>query len=180
MSAETIARRYARALFELAREQNKLDELVRDLDGFAAAWTQSAELRELVQLPGVSDQQRQQVLEEIGKTLGAGELAVRAVGLLAARQRLSVLPDLLRLVREMVDQAQGVLRATVTSATPLDPGFRDRLVRRLEEATGRKVDATFREDPTLIAGIVTQIGDRVVDGSLRGKLRQLAESLRAP
>ena len=98
--------------------------------------------------------------------------------MIAERQRMSLLPDLVRVVEGMADDHLGVVRGTVTSATRLDEGYRGKLRSKLEEATGKKVLLLFEEDANLIAGIVTQIGDRVIDGSVRGKLNTLAESLR--
>jgi F-type H+-transporting ATPase subunit delta len=99
--------------------------------------------------------------------------------LLAQRQRLSALPDLVAAYNALSDEHQGILRATVRAAKLLTPGYLERLTKKIEEATGKKVVAEFQLDHSLIAGVVTQIGDRIVDGSVRGKLEQLRQSLRA-
>ncbi|MCA9625376.1 MAG: ATP synthase F1 subunit delta [Myxococcales bacterium] len=173
-----VARRYAQAVFELAREESKLPKVVDDLTAIAAAYQSSSDFRDVELLPGLTEDDRSGVVETIAREAGAGDLAVRTVSMLAARKRLAILPDLVEQLAELADEALGVLRAEVSSAKPLDSAYRSRLQKKIEEATGKKVVMSFTEDPDLIAGIVTKIGDRVVDGSLRGKLSELAESLR--
>ncbi len=177
MSA-AVARRYARAVFELAKEEGKLAEVTKELTAIAEAYEASTEFQALELTPGLTDEDRTAVLGAIANQAGGGELTVRTVQLLAERQRLSILPDLVELLAEMADEALGVVRAHVTSAHPLGEDYRGRLKRKIEEATGKKVLCTFDVDETLLAGIVTKIGDRIVDGSVRGKINALAESLR--
>ncbi len=177
MSSEAVARRYARAIFELAREANQVSEVAKGLTAFSEAYQLSDELRALEFTPGLTPEARSQVVAAIAERIGAPDLVARSTTMLCLRQRLAALPDIARLVDEMADEHLGVIRATVRSAKPLPESYRSRLRERIESATGKKVLLTFQEDPSLIAGIVTQVGDRVVDGSLRGKLNQLAESL---
>ena len=177
MSA-AVARRYARAVFELAKEEGNLAEVTKELTAVAEAYEASTDFQALELTPGLTDEDRTAVVAAIAQQAGGGELTVRTLQLLAERQRLSVLPDLVELLGEMADDALGVVRAHVTSAQPLSDGYRARLKQKIEQATGKKVLCTFETDETLLAGIVTKIGDRVVDGSVRGKLNALAESLR--
>lgn len=175
--SEMIARRYGRALFELAKESGQVADVARQLGAFAEAFEASAELREIDVLPSLQGSDRRAIVEALGARLGANDLTTRTVAMIAERQRLSLLPDLVRVVEAMSDDHLGVLRGTVTSAVKLEEGFRSQIKQKIESATGKKVLLAFDEDPRLIAGIVTQIGDRVIDGSVRGKLKTLAESL---
>jgi F-type H+-transporting ATPase subunit delta len=118
------------------------------------------------------------VIEELGARLMASTTTVRTVAMLAERQRLSLLPDMAALLGEMSDEHVGVVRATVRSSKKLSADYLARLAQKIEAATGKKVVITSEEDPTLIAGIVAQIGDRVIDGSVRGRLDRLSASLR--
>jgi F-type H+-transporting ATPase subunit delta len=178
MSTEAIARRYARAAFELAKDEGNVAAVAKELGHFAAAYEASAELRAVEHAPSLDDKDRGEIVAEIGRRLSASDLSVRTVTMLAQRQRMAVLPDLARLVAEMTDDHLGLLRGNVRAATKLSAAYLARLKAKIEEATGKNVELTFEEDPTLIAGVVTEIGDRVVDGSVRGKLDRLAESLR--
>jgi F-type H+-transporting ATPase subunit delta len=178
MSTESVARRYAQALFELALESNELGAIRRELGAFVEVQAESAEFRAVASSPLCSDEARDRMVEELGQRLGASALVVSLVRLLGRRRRLGVLSELDRQFGELCDEHQGVLRATVRSATVLGEDYRSRLRAEIEQATGKKVVLRCEHDPTLIAGIVTQIGDRVVDGSIRGKLEQLRQSLR--
>jgi len=173
-----VARRYASAAFELARDSNSLDQVVAQLKAFAAAYEQSDDFRQLDKLPQLDDEQRAAIVVQLGKKLGASDMVVRLITMLAQRQRLGALLEMVELVAEMADESQGVVRATVTSARKLSPAYLRKLEQSIAQSTGNKVIITTREDPQLIAGVVTQIGDRVVDGSIRGRLDRLADSLR--
>ena len=177
MSAEAVARRYARAVFELAKEKGQVGEVAKHLTSFAESYEASSELRALESTPGLRDEDRSAVIRAIGEKFGAGEVVVNTLVMMTLRQRLAALPDMVRLVEQMADDHLGVIRAEVRSAKPLDHAYRERLRDKIEAATGKKVIMSFDEDPTLIAGIVTQVGDRVIDGSVRGKLNDLAASL---
>jgi F-type H+-transporting ATPase subunit delta len=178
VSTEAVARRYAQALFELALQAAELERIRKDLGAFVTVQAESADFRAAASNPLCSDEARDRIVVEIGQRLGAAELCVNLVRLLGRRRRLGVLAELGRQFGELCDEHQGVLRATVRSATPLSPSYLDRLRAEMEQSTGKKVVIRCEHDPSLIAGIVTQIGDRVVDGSIRGKLDQLRQSLR--
>jgi F-type H+-transporting ATPase subunit delta len=178
MSQEMVARRYARALFEVGAEKKQLDKVRAHMNDFAGAYEASAEFRAVAVLPTLSDEQRDAVVREIGKRIGALDVVTSTVSLLARRQRLFVLPEVARLIDTMADDHLGVVRAQVTSAGKLSASYLSRLEKKIADATGKKVVIDFHEDPELIAGVVTRIGDRVIDGSVRGKLDELAESLR--
>jgi F-type H+-transporting ATPase subunit delta len=87
------------------------------------------------------------------------------------------LPAIVRELRILSDKKRGVLRAQVTSAKPLTPAYLDRLKVQLEKMTGKKVEIDLTEDPELLAGVVARIGDRVYDGSLRSRLREMRAQL---
>ncbi len=174
----TIARRYARAVFELGRDAGTLENIVAELGRFAAAYQASGDFRELDRLPNLGDQERRGVVDELGKRLGASDTAVRTVAMLANRQRLELLPDMAWLLAEMHDHHAGVVRVTVKSAKPLAGDYLARLTQKIEAATGKKAIVESAVDPALIAGVVAMVGDKVIDGSVRGRLDRLAASLR--
>jgi len=177
MSYDTIARRYARAIFEIGKEQGDLPRLAKDLADFMAAYQESAELRMVLTNPLVQETQRDALLVEIGQRMGMVQAALSTLRLLSQRRRLAALPDIVRQLERLVDADMGVVRALVTSAGPLDAAYLAKLKDELERATGKKVVITQKQDPTLIAGIVTRIGDRVIDGSIKARLDSFRESL---
>lgn len=177
MSYEAIARRYAQAVFELGKESNSLTELSKQMTALADVFSESEELRAVLTNPLVADQAREAILIDIGHRLGASDTALRTLRVLAHNRRISALPEIARALSRLVDQDQKTLRATVTSAGPLSEGYLARLGAELTKVTGNKVVLTVRTDPTLIAGVVVQIGDRVIDGSARAKLSRFREGL---
>lgn len=177
MNYGPIAERYARAVFELGVETGQLELLTTQLQAFAAAYSESAELRSVLDNPLVADDKREAILKEVVARLGLSELAVNTVRLLASRRKLRLLPELGRRLGRLTDERAGVVRATVTSATELPEEYYQRLTATLERTTLRKVVLERKRDPSLIAGVVTRIGDNTIDGSLRGRLTDLERRL---
>lgn len=177
MSYEAIARRYAQAVFELGKEGGELAPLSKQITALADVFAGSEELREVLTSPLVDDGAREAILVEIGKRLGAGETALRTLRVLAQNGRLAALPDIARVLTRLVDEDTKTLRATVTSAAPLSEAYLAKLRAELQKATGQSVEITARTDASLIAGVVVQIGDRVIDGSVRAKLSRFRDSL---
>lgn len=177
MSTSAVADRYARAIFELGVESGTLAPLTEQITKFAETYASSAELRAALENPVVEARQREAVLTEIAGRLGLSPLATNAVRYVAARRRLRFLPDIARRLASLSDEKAGVVRATVTVAKALPESFYERLKGELEGITGRKIVLERREDPSLIAGVVTRIGDKTVDGSLRGRLEYIERQL---
>jgi F-type H+-transporting ATPase subunit delta len=99
--------------------------------------------------------------------------------LLLDKGRIGSLPDIARAHRALVDEHAGRVRATVTTARPLDPALEARLKAALEKTSGKTVLLDKKEDPSIVGGLVTQLGDIVYDGSVRTQLQQLREQLLA-
>ncbi len=175
--SEVVARRYARAIFELGKEKSQLVPFGKQLAAFADLYQQSEDFRQVGDSPLLSEDSRAKVVEKLGARLGASKDIVQFMRLLMRRGRLPVLPDVVRQFDQMVDEHNGVLRATVRSSNELSAAYLNKLKGRIEQATGKKVVMRFERDETLIAGVLTQIGDRVIDGTVRGRLEQLASSL---
>ncbi|HEY0467063.1 MAG TPA: ATP synthase F1 subunit delta, partial [Polyangiaceae bacterium] len=102
---------------------------------------------------------------------------LNAIRMLAERTRLASLPEIARRLASLADEKAGVLRAVVTSAGPLPESFYERLMKELESATSRKVAIDRQQDPSLIAGVVTRIGDNTIDGSVKGRLAEIERQL---
>ena len=102
---------------------------------------------------------------------------MNAILLLAQRRRLAVLPELARQLVRLADEQTGVVRATVTSAVPLAPGYVSDLEKALAHMTKRRVVLEQQQDPTLVGGLVTRIGDNTIDGSIKGRLADLERQL---
>lgn len=178
MSASLVARRYATALLELGAGSGQLDALVRDVGAIADVYARSNDLRNAVENPMIAHAAKKATMTEVLQRLGVGPLTHNAVLLMIDRRRIRTLTEVARQLREMADAKKGLLRAEVTSATALSDDYCARLQAQLERMTGKKVVLQKREDPGLIAGLVTRIGDRVIDGSLRTRLAVMRDALR--
>jgi F-type H+-transporting ATPase subunit delta len=177
MSYEAIARRYARAIFEIGKETSTLPAVTREVSDFAASYAANDELRDVLGNPLVTEEAREGLLTELASRMGLAQTALSTLKLLGRRRRLAALPEIARQLARMVDEEGGMVRANVTSAGPLTDAYLNDLKATLERSIGKKVTITHTQDPTLIGGLVTQIGDQVIDGSIRARLQSFRESL---
>jgi F-type H+-transporting ATPase subunit delta len=177
MSVAVVARRYAQAVLELGIEQGSLDTIVAQVESLAEAWNASAELQSALDNPLVSQADKRAVMGELADASGVGQTAKNTLLLLVDRRRTRALPYLAMALRELADARKGLVRAEVTTATPLADSYYERLRTELERMTGMHVVVDRRTDPSLIAGVVTRIGDRVFDGSVRTGLLSLRDAL---
>ena len=169
----SVARRYARALFDLGSDRGKYEAFGAELEALAATYQSSPELRQTLENPVFKLDQRRGILEKILPRV-APTAEVRSFALLLLeRGRINTLPAIARSYKELVDEKLGRVQATVTSAKPLDPTTATQVQRALERRTGKKVVLTTAVDPNLIGGIVARVGDLVFDGSLKSRLEGL-------
>ncbi len=179
MSVGALAKRYARAILSLATEQHQVEKVRSDLADFAAMWAASTELRELFSNPKFGADARKAALTELTARAGISPVAKNSILYLADRGRLPALADIVRSFSDLAEQQAGTVRAQVTSAAPLTEAYYSQLQRVLEQTTGKKVSIERKTDASLIAGVVTRVGDQVFDGSLRTKLADLKETLKS-
>ncbi len=172
-----VASRYARALYELGAESSQLETLSQDIARVAEAYKSSSELRGALENPLVSRESRRAVMSEIGERLALGQLAKNTVMLLLDRRRIKLIPAIAQRLHEMSDSKKGIVRAEVTTAVPLADSFYLRLEAQLTKMTGKKVTVDRKEDPSIIGGVITRIGDTIYDGSIRNRLEGLKNSL---
>jgi F-type H+-transporting ATPase subunit delta len=175
----SIARRYAKALLEIGIKQQTYDALGKELDRAADMLKSSPELRNALENPVFALDQRKLVLDDVVRRLALSKTVRNFVMLLLDKGRIASLPNIARAHRALVDEHAGRVRATVTSARPLDPMLETRLKTALERQSGKTVILEKREDPSIVGGLVTQLGDTVYDGSVRTQLQQMREQLLA-
>ena len=168
-------RMYARALYEAAKDQDKLDAVREELSDFVEAQRQVPELRELLRNPQLDQRLKASALEEL---LGGDEKLVRNfLLLLAEKNRAGEIDEIAREFDRLAAEAEGILDVELTTAVELsDEETRD-VITQIENASGRKVKATQRVDPGLIGGLVLQAGSLRLDASVRGRLDRLRQEL---
>lgn len=177
MSVAIVARRYAQALLDIGVEDGSLERIVGDFETVAGAWTTSAEFRNAVENPLVPIGTKKAVARELADQIGATPATQRALLFLVDRHRMRVLPYLARALRDLADGREGVVRAEVTTAVPLSDAYYHRLQTQLERLTGKRIVLDRKTDPSLVGGVITRIGDRVIDGSLRTRLDSLRDAI---
>jgi len=173
----TIARPYAKAAFEEARDRGRLGPWSEALRT-AAAVVSDPRVEALLGNPRVTPEELATLVIEIaGPQLD--EEGRNFVRTLADNRRLPLLPEIATLFDELKSEAEGVVDVTVTSAAPLDDSQRGKLAAALERRLGRSVRLQCATDPALIGGAVLRAGDLVIDGSLRGRLERISYELTA-
>ncbi len=143
----------------------------------ADAWDTSAELRNAIENPLVAHAAKKAVMGELADQIGATTTTRHALFLLDRPAPRKVAPLRSADAARLADARKGVVRAEVTTATPLSDAYYARLQAQLETMTGKRVVVDRVTDPSLIAGVVTRIGDRIFDGSLRTRLQSLRDAL---
>jgi F-type H+-transporting ATPase subunit delta len=174
---EGTARRYAKALFQIARETASMPAVGDDLARFLELFDGDAHLHDVLTRPWIKGVDRRAIAVAVADGEGCGALVRDFVGLLAERGRIDHFTEIIASYRNFVDEDLGQARATVRTAVPLTDGEKQELGRRLEGALGKRILLEERVDPTLLGGFVAQVGSYIVDGSLDGQLARMRERL---
>ena len=177
MSVSIIGKRYARALLQLASDANAVERIGHDLRDFANSWTASRELRAVFENPSISQLTRATILKELALSAGMHDHTRDLLRLLSDRQRLSHVAEVADAFDAMAEARSGKLRAEVTSASVLPAAYYAELENALQTATGKDIVLVHNVDPSLVGGVVTRVGDRVFDGSLKSRLTELRDEL---
>ena len=170
-----VARRYATALYMIGVEENRLDALTREVKNLADVVRVSPELARLLSSPVIAQETRRAVMSDILTRVGVSPTARNFTLLLTDRRRGALLPDVAEALAALSDERAGKLQAQVTSATALTEPQLARVRAALEKLTGKAVALTHKVDASLIGGMVTRIGDKVYDGSLRARLDEIRQ-----
>lgn len=171
----TLARPYAEAVFRLAKEKNALGEWSGRLATLAAI-VADAQMQAVIADPNISSAR---AAELIGSIAGADEAGKNLLNVLAANDRLTLLPEIAAQYEVLKAEAEGVLEATIVSAQAMSDAQKAELMAALKAKFGRDVEATVEVDESLIGGAVITVGDQVIDGSVRGRLQKMAAALTA-
>ena len=174
---EEIAEVYSRSLFEVAQEQGDLDRVHAELGEFADALEGSHELRVFFFSPYFSSQEKKDGISKLIED--ADPNFVRFLELLAERHRMPAIFRVRRVFDGLWREENKLLPVSVTSAVELDRELVEGIGRRIEEQTGRRVELSSRVNPDVLGGLVLQVGNMVLDASVRNRLEQLRKSVAA-
>lgn len=171
----SVARRYAKALFELL-DADRIAPTRAGLIGLGRALSDSAQLKHVLASPAFGVEEKQAVLSAISRKLGCPPVVDAFLGQLVKKNRAGYLPDIADAFAALADQAKGTQAVSVTSAADLGTAEQDRLHQRLRELLRHDVVLTFHTEPNLLSGLQIRIGSTAFDSSIRGRLTAM-ESL---
>jgi F-type H+-transporting ATPase subunit delta len=179
--SSTIARPYAKALFDLASAEGKLPAWSKALGAAAAVVADAAAKRALAN-PALDERQRAELISSVVAAIPGAELLSTQAGknllkLLAENDRLPALPEIAAQFDALKAEAENKVNVTVTSATPVDDALAGQIKTALERKLKRAVELTLAVDAALIGGAVIQADDMVIDGSVRTRLQRLTEAI---
>ena len=174
MAGASSARRYAQAAFAIAQERGQVDLWGLELWAVEDA-LQNEEFRALLEQAAIPMSRKVRMIADVLK--GVNPLVQNLVCLLVSRRRLSLISGIRQEYMRLVDAYHGRERVQVMSAVPLDTDEQERVTRLLREMVGREVVLESRVDPETLGGLVIRVGDKLIDGSVRGRLEDLKESL---
>jgi F-type H+-transporting ATPase subunit delta len=178
MTPNAAARQYASALFDVAARKGIVDRVRQDLTDFAGLMNSHADLARVLVTPTVPIARKRALVDAIaGAAAGMTGEVRRLLDLLADRDRLMLLDDVVAAFAERSMSADRVVTAEVTSAAPLEAESRAALIAALSQAVGRQVTVTERVDPAIIGGVVARVGSLVFDGSVARQLERIREKL---
>lgn len=170
--------RYARALLEVAaREKSDLEQVDRELASLVDLFTQNPALAKVMLNPAVPVPRKRAAMVALTERAQMSPILSKLLVLLAERDRLVLLPDVLFAYRERLLDHQHVVRAEVTSATPLAADRARAIEQSLAHVTGRTVKLGTRVDPSIIGGVIARIGDTIYDGSVTTQLKKMKKRL---
>lgn len=172
-----LASRYARALYNLAKDSGEQDAVFEKMRTISEAFSGDAESSRFLLSPVIRPSVKVEVLEKVTAALALPESLKNFLLLLAKKNRLSVFKDIVVAYQQIADDAHGVTRGTVRSATVLAPEERKRIETLVGRATKKQVILTYKEDPSLVGGLVAEVGSFTFDDSLISHLTRINEQL---
>ncbi|MCP4755424.1 MAG: ATP synthase F1 subunit delta [Proteobacteria bacterium] len=173
-----IARRYAKALLLIGKEDGNAETYRDELDGIVGLMTNEESLRQAIVNPLYEATGRKKVLQTVIDKVGLSKVTAAFLLLLFDKRRIGHLEQINTLYQKLADELKGVARASLVSATELSSETVEKIRTALSKKTGKDVVLEIEQDSGLIGGIVTRIGDLVLDGSVKTQLLNMRESLK--
>lgn len=178
MNNTVLAKRYAKALFQVGKEENALDEFSRTLAELSQLYVETPEVVDGLTNPIYPLEVREKVMAHLVGAMKASVLMGNFLNLLVQKRRADVLPDISEVFHGLVDDERNMCRGTVVSASEISKDLNDKIKATLEKITGKQVVVQNEIDPSIIGGIVAKVGDLVLDGSIKTQLTGLKESIK--
>jgi len=178
MKNTILAKRYAKALFAVGKDDGALDSYIEPLQNFAQMYRDLPEMSDALTNPMYPQDVKEKVMEELVKAASLSQVMANFLNLLVQKGRAEVLPDIAETFQAMVDQERNICQGTVVSAMALSADLQEKVKSTLENITGKQVVLSAEVDPAIIGGIIAKVGDLVLDGSIKTQLASLKESIK--
>lgn len=178
MTGSEIAKRYARALFQIAEEDNAVEAVYGELANVASAVRDNKNLMDFFANPIFDQSDKKDVLAEILAKMSVSGVTANFLNLLIDKRRMDILSDVEECFRGYRDNLLNKVRVNVKTAFPLSGEMKERLLSSLAEMTGKNVEMAVEDDRSLLGGIVVAVGDTLYDGSIRTQLSSIRELIR--
>ncbi|SEM79905.1 F0F1 ATP synthase subunit delta [Lihuaxuella thermophila] len=176
MSGSAVAKRYAKALFEVALEKNLLDQVEKDLQLIAETFSSTPELIEWLNHPATDTAKKKEFFSSVFTQVT--ELVKNLLFLLADRHRENIVAEISAEYKHLANEAKGMAEAIVTTAFPMTEEDKKELVETFQPIVGKTLQIKEVVDSDILGGVIVQVGDRLYDGSLRTKLTRFQERLK--
>ncbi|WP_372884078.1 F0F1 ATP synthase subunit delta [Shimia sp.] len=173
-----IAERYAKAIFEIAKETKSLAELESGLDDLSSVLAESADVRDLINSPVYTREVQGKAIAGIADKMGLQPMLKNALSLMAEKRRLFVMPQLVEQLRAMIAEEKGEVTADVVSAKALTKTQSEKLAKTLAARVGKDVKINATVDEALIGGLVVKVGSKMIDTSIASKLSSLQNAMK--
>lgn len=177
MSNSAISMRYAKALLNIASQQEKVEQYAEELAGVTSALKSEDLLRLLLDSPTFPLEKKTAIMTDIAELLKLSEGMKNFLGLLLEKGRIIYLPQIDVHYRKFADENSGVMRAKLTSASRLTKARTEAIQKGLEKQTGKQVVLSVKTDKSLIGGLQAEMGGKLFDGSVKTQLKRIAETL---
>ncbi|MCR8826130.1 F0F1 ATP synthase subunit delta [Pseudosulfitobacter koreensis] len=168
-----IAKRYATAVYDLAKEANSVQAIETDITALQDAMAQSDDFNAMIHSPIYTRDQQAAAVQALAKKMNLSDVMSNTLALMAQKRRLFVLPQLVQTLREVIAADKGEMTADVTSAKTLTKAQTDKLAKTLTASMGNTVTINATVDESLIGGLVVKVGSKMIDTSIRSKLNSL-------
>jgi F-type H+-transporting ATPase subunit delta len=177
IDGSNIAKRYARAFFEIAEEEKQYEKYYGELRSFSELVDGNENLREFLANPIFGQSEKRDVVDAVLQKIAMTGVTANFLRLLADKRRSGILAEIVACYRGLMDEALNMRRVQVKTAFPLSNELSEHLQKGMAEMTGKQIEITIEEDPSLLAGIVVRIGDTLYDGSVKAQLNHIRNLL---
>lgn len=178
MKSDIIARRYARALYDLGREEGKEKQFHEELQSITQLMEGSEELRSILESPLYDVVLKKRILKEVASQISMSLYAQNFLNILLDKDRFFVLSEILDAYRLILDEISGRVRARVVCASCLDDAQLQKVAQTLSRVFKKEVDMDVQIEPSLIGGMITEVEGMIYDGSVRTQISKLKQSLK--